>query len=48
MILSEICNELTYFDNLLGVETNRRLVENEYVGVADERLGDTYTLLITL
>ena len=48
MILSKICNELTYFDNLLGVETNRRLIENEYVRVADKRLSNTYTLLITL
>ena len=47
-VLPEIFYEISYLNNLVRVKANRRLVENEDIGVADERLRKADSLLIAL
>jgi hypothetical protein len=44
----QILDELAGFDDLLGVQSGRRLVQNQYLGVVDERLRKTDALSVTL
>ena len=48
VILLEIADYLSYLDDLIGIETNGRFVENEKLRVADECLSKAHTLLVTL
>ena len=46
-VLAQILDNVSYLDDLLGVETDGGLVKDKYFGVADQRLSQTDTLLIT-
>ena len=46
MIAGELLDELPCFDDLFRVEAGRRLVEDEDVGIMDERLRQTDALLV--
>ena len=48
MIAGELLDELPRFDDLLGVEAGGRLVEDEDVGVVDQRLREADALLVAL
>ena len=48
MVLAQLGYERAYLYYLLWVETDGRFVKNEHVGVADQRLRDADTLLISL
>ncbi len=39
-------DEVADFDNLLGIEADGRLVQNNYGGIMDQRLGQPNTLLV--
>ena len=41
-------DELPDADDLLGIEADRRLVEDQHVGIADERLGEAHPLAVAL
>ena len=46
--LAELLNQRTDIDNLSRVESDRRLVEDDYLGRTEHRLRDTYALLVAL
>ena len=46
-VLAQILDNVSYLDDLLGVETDGGLVKDKYFGVADQSLSQTDTLLIT-
>ena len=48
VVLSELLDERAYLDYLLRVKTYSRLVEYQHLGIPDQRLSQTHTLLVTL
>ena len=48
VIAAEVTDQVADLDDLLGVKTDRRLVENDDLGVADERLRDADSLAVAL
>ena len=48
VIAGELLDQLARFDDLLRVEAGRRLVEDEHVGVVDERLREADALPVAL
>ena len=46
MLFAESCNQVADLDDLFRVKTDGRFIENEHIGIADERLGDTDALAI--
>ena len=46
VIAGELLDQLARFDDLLRVEAGGRLVEDQHVGVVDERLGEADALLV--
>ena len=46
--LTEIFNKVSYLYNLVRVKPYGRLIKNEHIRVTDERLCNTYALLISL
>ena len=48
VVLSELLDERAYLDYLLRVKTYGRLVEYQHLGIPDQRLSQTHTLLVAL
>ena len=48
MIAGQVLDQLTGLDDLLGVEAGGRLVEDEDVGIVDQRLRQADALLVAL
>ena len=48
MILLQIQDQLPHLSNLGGIQTHRRLVQDQDFGISQQRLGKAYTLLIAL
>ena len=48
MVTSEHTDEVSDFDDLLGVKTDGRLVQDDDLGIADECLRDADTLTVAL
>ena len=48
MILTQGADEVADLDDLLGVQTHRRLVEDDDLGRADECAGDAHALTVAL
>ncbi|MPM68221.1 hypothetical protein SDC9_115152 [bioreactor metagenome] len=47
-VMSAVLDELANLDDLRGIKTNRRLIENQYLRAANERLGKPHALAIAL
>ena len=47
MLAAQVLDEGADFENLLGVKTDGRLIENQHVRVAHQRLRDAHALLVT-
>jgi hypothetical protein len=48
VVAGELPDQLPRLDDLLGIETRRRLVENQHVGVVNQRLCEANALLVAL
>lgn len=46
--LAQLFDKISYFYDLSGIETYRRLVKNEHGRIADQRLGKADALLVSL
>jgi hypothetical protein len=47
VVTRELLEQVAYFDDLLGVESAGRLVEDEDVGIVDDRLGEADALPVS-
>src|SRR2546421_12706898 len=47
MLLAEILDQLAHLSDLVWIETDRRLVENEKLGLIQERIRESDALSIT-
>ena len=48
MLLRQFTDQFTDLNNLLRVKTYGRLVEYQHLGIPDQRLSQTHTLLVAL
>ena len=48
MVASQRSDEISDLDDLLGVESDRRLVEDHDLGISDQSHGDTDSLSVSL
>ena len=48
MLLAQVFDQFTHLADLIWVETNRRLIENEKVGLVQKGIGQTDALAVTL
>src|SRR5205823_10121315 len=48
VLAGERFDELAYLDDLGGIETDGGLVEDEHLGIAEQRLGEADALLLSL
>ena len=46
VISGETFDQVAHFDDLLGIEADGWFIENDYIGIVDQGLGDSYALLI--
>ena len=48
VLLSQLADEGTHLQNLLGVQAHGGLIQNQHLGEAQQRLGQAHTLAIAL
>ena len=48
MLFPELADKVSYLDYLNRVKSDGRLVQNEHLGISDERLGKSDSLAVTL
>ena len=47
VLLAEILDQLAHLSDLVGIETDRRLVENEQIGLSQKGIGQTDPLTVS-